>query len=477
MISFRAVYPPTPPLRQAIHSTALAARSCLPAACACLLATYPLLAPSPAAASHAMNVSRPSKLAHSASISSGRLALHPASSANGAKGKTCARKSRTKSTHTTSTHTKSARANAKCRRKPVLHGNPARALVAFEAMQKRYYIPGSGLYEGEPFSYLWPFSQALAATVTLSNMSGIAKIPRLKALLRRELHSRLLGLQSYLDTDNSGEPEGIFTSTLAAYDGSVAPPAGPGGTKYYDDNEWVGIALVRVYELTRSTSALGGAEAVMAFVMSGWEEDPSLACPGGVRFSNLAEHAERNTVSNAPAAELALGLYRITHDATYLGFAKKAYDWVRRCLLSPNGLYADHIGANGAINQTEWSYNQGSMIGAGTLLYQATHNGAYLWQARQTAKLALAQYTPQRLARENPFFVSVYFRNMLYLDSITHDPPGPKLAQPYVDYAWQHLRAANDLFLSGSPPEETLLTQAAIAQIYGLLSSPPSTYF
>ena len=46
-------------------------------------------------------------------------------------------------------------------RKPKLHGNPARALLAFQAMQKYYYIAGSGLYSGEPFSFLWAFSQAL----------------------------------------------------------------------------------------------------------------------------------------------------------------------------------------------------------------------------------------------------------------------------------------------------------------------------
>src|ERR1700686_1264734 len=43
-------------------------------------------------------------------------------------------------------------------RKPALRGNPLRALLAFQTMQKIYYIQGSGLYDGEPFSYLWPFS-------------------------------------------------------------------------------------------------------------------------------------------------------------------------------------------------------------------------------------------------------------------------------------------------------------------------------
>jgi hypothetical protein len=361
--------------------------------------------------------------------------------------------------------------------KPVLHGDPARALIAFEAMQRNFYIPGSGLYKGEPFSFLWPFSQAFAATVTMRHVGGVSRIPGLAGALSRELSARLVGLRSYLDIDNSGAPEGTFTSSLAAFDGTVAPPAGPGGTKYYDDNEWVGIELIRMYELTHSTAALGSAEAIMAFVMAGWDTDPEKVCPGGIPFSNSSENNERNTVTDGPGAELAVRLYQLTGNISYLQFAEQAYNWTRTCLLQSNGLYADHIGAHGAIARVYWSYNQGSMIGAGTLLYQATGNSAYLYQARQTAQVALTYYTPERLGSELPFFVSVYLRNMLYLDSVTHDPPGPKLAQPYVDYAWQHLRLADNLFVFGSPPSSQLLVQAAIVQIYGLLSSSPSTYF
>jgi hypothetical protein len=356
--------------------------------------------------------------------------------------------------------------------RPVLHGDPARALAAFQAMQKRYYIPGSGgLYAGEPFSYLWPFSQALAATVSM------ASIPALARTMASELHARLIGLHAYLDTDNSGAPPGTFTSTLAAYDGRVAPPAGPGGTKFYDDNDWVGIELMRVYRLTRSSAALGSAEAIMAFEMAGWATAPELACAGGIPFSNSPENTDRNTVSTAPAAELAVQLYKATGAIQYLQFAEMAYEWVRRCLLAPNGLYADHISPSGKIEPTLWSYNQGTMIGAGTLLYQATGNAGYLYQARQTAKAALAYFTPERLGAEIPFFPSVYFRNLLYLDSVTHDPPGRRLAQSYVDYAWQHLRLSGDVFVAGSPPSAQLLVQAAIVQIYALLSSSPRTYF
>jgi hypothetical protein len=366
-------------------------------------------------------------------------------------------------------------------RKPVLHGNPARALVAFQAMQQHYYIAGSGLYEGEPFSFLWPFSQALAATVSMAYIPGIEnpgiERPGAPVSFPRELRARLVGLSSYLDSDNSGASEGAFTSTLPAFDGTVAPPAGPGGAKYYDDNDWVGIELARLYKLTHEPSALGSAEAIMAFEMAGWQTNSQLACPGGVPFANTPENRDRNTVTTAPAAELGVQLYKITGNVQYLQFAEMAYQWVRSCLLQPSGMYADHIGPTGVVEPMLWSYNQGTMIGAGTLLYQATGNGDYLYEARQTAKAALAYFTPERLGSENPFFPSVYFRNLLYLDSVTHDPPGPTIAQAYVNYAWQHERLSDNLFVSGSPPTAQLLVQAAIVQMYALLSSPASTYF
>lgn len=435
---------------------ASAASAAASAAFATASASAPAASPYPAGATRPARVAKPSEFARAASTHTGGSTRPAASS----------------SKPTSRKHHK------KPKPKPVLHGDSARALLAFEAMQRAYYVAGSGLYQGEPFSFLWPFSQALAATVTMTNISGINRIPGLSAAFARELGARLIGLRSYLDIDNSGAPEGTFTSTLAAFDGTVAPPTGPGGNKYYDDNEWVGIELMRMYELTHNAAALGSAEAIMAFVMSGWDADPELACPGGVPFSNSSENTERNTITDAPGAELALQLYRTTGVVQYLQFAEQAYEWVRSCLLSPNGLYADHIGPHGAVTQMYWSYNQGVMIGAGTLLYQATGNGAYLYQARQTAQAALAYYTPERLGSEIPFFVSIYFRNLLYLDSVTHDPPGPKrLAQPYVDYAWQHLRLTNNLFVFGSPPSGQLLVQAAIVQIYGLLSSSPSTYF
>jgi len=222
---------------------------------------------------------------------------------------------------------------------------------------------------------------------------------------------------------------------------------------------------------------LGSAEQIMAFEMAGWQTSPELGCPGGIPFSNALTNTERNTITTGPAAELAMQLYRLTGQRQYLQFAEQAYSWVRTCLLEPTGMYGDHVNRAGTIEPRLWSYTQGAMIGAGTLLYQATGNPNYLAQAEQTAQASLAYFTPSRLGGENPFFPSVYFRNLLYFDAVSGQTQARSVAQSYADYFWTHQRLSNDLFVLGSPPTGQLLVQAAIAQIYGLLSSSPSTYF
>ncbi|HEY2767689.1 MAG TPA: glycoside hydrolase family 76 protein [Solirubrobacteraceae bacterium] len=381
-----------------------------------------------------------------------------------------------------------------------------RALQAYQAMQQNFYIAGTGLYRGtEEFSFLWPFSQALAATVSLSHISGGTHSQLADA--RRAL---MVGLRQYLspgpaagesaEPPSAGETSAAEQSTgapstspqdpaataatrvaLPSYDFTVAAPGGPAGSSFYDDNEWVGIELARLYELDHNTEALQQAEQIIAFVMAGWQTTgPSgqpLPCPGGVPFSNAASNVSRNTVTTAPGAELAVQLYRITHNIRYLEFAEMAYGWVRACLMEPSGLYADHINLSGSIQRSLWSYNQGSMMGAAMLLYLATRNHEYLTQARQTAAAARTYFTYSRLSGENPFFAAVYFRNLLYLNYFTHESPGSLPVREYAYYAWLRHRLSDNLFAYGSPPSPELLRQAAIVQVYALLSTSPSTYF
>ncbi len=121
--------------------------------------------------------------------------------------------------------TKSAK--AKRRLKHALPTDATRALAGYDAMQKSFYVPGTGLYKGEPetYSYLWPFSQALAATVS------VGRIPGESAKFKREMHVRLVGLQRYWGLavqGSSGSASGPTTSSGEASVGSGEGGVGAG---------------------------------------------------------------------------------------------------------------------------------------------------------------------------------------------------------------------------------------------------------
>ena len=345
-------------------------------------------------------------------------------------------------------------------KRPKLHGDAARADASYTSMQRAFAVAGSGLYKGSPYSYLWGFSEALAATIAMT------RVPGLEHLYHRQLDVRLQGLQAYWDP-----------SAPAGYDGAVAPPSGPGGPKYYDDNAWVGLQLLRLNGGHPQAWMVFRARQLFTLISNAWDTDASHPCPGGIPFSTAPTNTDRNTVTTAPTAELAAQLYRVTRDASYLDWAKRLYEWVRGCLLEPTGLYADHVGFDGTVDQTAWSYNQGTMLGAATMLYQETRDRNYLAQARSTAQAALAYFNAQRLRSEPRFFVAVYLRNLLLLDSAAHDTAYRAAAAAYASWAWASVRQRETgLFVFDSSSFQ-LLDQASMVEIYALLASPPETYF
>jgi uncharacterized protein YyaL (SSP411 family) len=258
----------------------------------------------------------------------------------------------------------------------------------------------------------------------------------------------------------------------------VTPPLGPGGQTFYDDNAWVGLELVRLYRTDRQTGHLARAREIFSAIIAAWDADPTHGCPGGIPFSDSPRNDQRNTVTGAPAAELGVRLYELTADRSTLEWAKKMYDWVRDCLAQAGGLYGDHVAPDGTVDATTWSYNQGTMVGAGVLLWRATGQASYLSDATETAEAALIHFDAGRLHREPAFFVSVYFRNLLLLDAVRPDPGYRQALRSYADWAWRRVRQpASGLYTFGPNGTVQLLDQAAMVNLDGLLASSINTYF
>jgi predicted alpha-1,6-mannanase (GH76 family) len=343
----------------------------------------------------------------------------------------------------------------------------SRAKASYEALNK-YFDAGSGLLLEEypntqtnPYSYVWPYSQAAIAAENLAGMPGA----RRKA--SEEADRRIAAYEPYW---NAG-------TTPKGYDSYVRPPLGQGGDKFYDDNEWIGLHLIQHYQRTGDRSALARAKEIFALVVHGWDTDPTHPCAGGVYWTQAPWSQDRNTVSNGPGAELGAHLYLLTRDKSYLTWAQRMYDWAQNCFLAPNGLYWDHIDLAGNIEKTQWSYNQGVMLGAGVLLFKATGNRQYLDDAKAVANASLAFYgTDDRLWQQPTRFNSIWFKNLLILDSVSPDARYKATMQAYADRAWNEARdPATGLYHFVDGPVQ-LLEQAGIAQIQALLAWPRNQY-
>ncbi len=182
-------------------------------------------------------------------------------------------------------------------------------------------------------------------------------------------------------------------------------------------------------------------------------------------------------MSNGPGAELGAHLYLLTRDRSYLTWAQRMYEWTQNCMLAPNGLYWDHIDLAGTIEKTQWSYNQGVMLGAGVLLYKATGNRTYLEDAKSVANASLAFYgSEDRLWKQPTRFNSIWFKNLLILDSVAPDRRYKDTMQAYADRAWNEARdPATGLYHFVDGPVQ-LLEQAGITQIQALLAWPRTRY-
>lgn len=349
-----------------------------------------------------------------------------------------------------------------------------RAEASYKAMQTYFAVQdGSQLYlEWYPrgggdnaYSYEWPFSQARIATIDLSQVQGPSGGSYASAV-----QDRNAGQERYWNTTGA--------TGLPGYDSYARPPYGNGGDKFYDDNEWVALADIQLYLVNGDQGALDRAKHIFSLVVSGWDTDATHADPGGVFWTQASWSHDRNTVSNMPGAEVGLRLYQITGDQQYLTWAQKMYDWTNKYLLSPEGLYWDHVNLSGNVDKTYWSYNQGVPVGVNVLLYQITGDAVYLQRAEKLADAALQFYVADgALYTQPPYFNSIFFKNLLLLSSVNHNERYVQAMRDYADQVWNHYRnPSTGLFHFQSAGQTQLLEQAAMTQIYAVLSWDPKNY-
>ncbi|MET0715061.1 MAG: glycoside hydrolase family 76 protein [Mycetocola sp.] len=349
-----------------------------------------------------------------------------------------------------------------------------RAAASFEAMETYLAADdGSGLYHEQyplgggdnPYSYEWPFSQAHIGIADLANLPGAQGRAYDDALA-----VAAGGQEHYWDADGGA-------TGLPGYASYPVGEYGNGGDYFYDDNLWVGLLDAQRYLTDGDDAALDRAKEIFDLTVSGWDTDTSHANPGGVFWTQAPWSVDRNTVSTMPAAQLGLRLYDLTGEAEYLDWSLRMYEWTNTYLQRPDGLYNDHMDLEGTIESTVWSYNQGVPIGVNVLLYEATGETGYLDEAKRIADAAETFYgTDGRLEAQPAFFNSIYFKNLLLLESVTGGSSARTAMQDYADHVWDTNRDPETGLFSFDGETTQLLDQAAMVQIYAVLGWAPSQW-
>lgn len=259
-----------------------------------------------------------------------------------------------------------------------------------------------------------------------------------------------------------------------AFESSVTPPLGGGGDVFYDDNAWVALALLEHHRLHRDPLSLELARRVVVFCCTGWSDEPGWSDPGGIRWKVAAGNRSRNTCANAPVAEAAALVHAMTGDASVLQWAVRIYGWVRGALLGADGLYLDRVMPDGTRAPDRWTYNQGTMVGAGVLLFAATGEARYLEEAGATAAAALERFDVATLMRPNgPAFNAIFFRNLLLLDRHRPDRRVRELASAYGDAAWAAWIARPGASGRLGARRFRLNSTAPLLELYALLAGAP----
>ncbi len=302
-----------------------------------------------------------------------------------------------------------------------------RGRATLAIIEQRFYLPERGVYlevQGDgtakeaQTAYNWSMGIQLSALTAAAKVDGVRYLAPMKACV------------SLLDK------YWIVADGIGGYSASYRAKA---ADRYYDDNAWVVLGLIEAYELTKDAAYLQRAESAEDFVLSG--EDKQL---GGGLYWRESEKSSKNTCANAPAIVGALRLFQLTDKQSYRHTGVRLYEWTVNHLQDPaDGLFYDHIGLDGAVDKTKFSYNSALMIRANLLMGAVTGEAKYAAEARHIGESAAARwFKPDGKVADEACFAHLLAEALLELGREEHDAKWEQMVRKAGDFVWNQNRDA-----------------------------------
>ncbi|MEO5999628.1 MAG: glycoside hydrolase family 76 protein [Chitinophagaceae bacterium] len=290
-------------------------------------------------------------------------------------------------------------------------------------------------------SYLWPLCGLIQGANELDALYGSQKF--------------IIPVMQTLNLYHTNKPP------VPGYDSYVVKEGG--GDRFYDDNQWIGLACIDAYKRVKNKACLDVAKEMYRFMMSGYD-----TVAGGGLYWKEGDHTSKNTCSNGPGVILALQLYLVEKDKKYLDTAKLIYEWTQKNLQAPSGIYYDAIKIpGGRIDKRSYTYNTGTMLQSAVLLYNITHENAYLQEAHKMANASLESFYNGKFPG-NYWFNAVLLRGYIELYKVDKEK---RFLQAFIqdaDRIWKEERDAENLI--GTKPPKKFLDQSAMLEIYARIA-------
>lgn len=204
--------------------------------------------------------------------------------------------------------------------------------------------------------------------------------------------------------------------------------------QYYDDEGWWALAWIDAYDLTGRQRYIGAAEHIFANMTGGWDS----TCGGGIWWSK--KRAYKNAIANelflSVAAHLSNRAASERQRKQYASWARREWRWFRRSgMIEHDHLISDGLTAACKDNhKTQWSYNQGVILGGLAELASHERSRAPLRDAKRIAKAAIDHLADRKDILHEPCepncgadgsqFKGIFVRNLAILYGYV---PGRKL--------------------------------------------------
>nr|WP_293841681.1 glycoside hydrolase family 76 protein [uncultured Arsenicibacter sp.] len=326
----------------------------------------------------------------------------------------------------------------------------ARTQLIYQNIHQTFYQPKDGLFietsdpakNERPHSFLWPLCALFEAT---NEVERIDKSKPYNAWVMNAIdqyyneNPPAPGYQAYVRKERQD-------------------------TRFYDDNQWIGITSLDAYDRTHDARYLELGKRIYRFMMTGFDTKT-----GGGIYWKEDEKNTKNTCSNGPGILIALHLYKITKQKSYLDTAILLYDWTNKYLLSPKGVYYDAIKVPSMkIDSATYTYNTGTMLQANALLYTLTKDKKYLTEAQRIAQAAEKHFFRNGKLPNHYWFNAVLLRGYLSLYEIDKNRQQLQFFINDAERIWQAER--DDKNYLGRQKAKTLIDQAAMMEIYARLA-------